>query len=1234
MRGQRTRCPNPSCRDVFEVQEAPEAPRAAPEPRARRDKVTPIDEPRIQESPTPLKKSSKTGPGREPVPILPAASVPQVTDWHQQLPPRRSPGAEEDRPPRMGIPVVSRKAAVKPSKQEVVDEVLPVATEGGTEPVELPSGAWEAPPARLPALSDGNTGSRSEQARKGPAEADDSYVRPPAARHAWKIVAVLVFVVVGILGVAGYVTYQIINVTKEDLAAAAENDFKDGQFHAAAKKFGDLLTNADSENEPKYRFFKELSELLDSMTGLAQPQSRDRLEKLETFLSEFKEKDKDNQFFDAHADQLGKAVAQYLKNVPIGPDPPPELIEFVDEANKVLVRFNHDCPNALKSNDRTEIDARFAEVHLAFTQAKQRKEFIADLQQLVQLGGAEAIMAARTRLSKETRTQPGLAQNRDVVSLFNQLFAEHQQKIVYSPANLPPTRKAVMEDTGGVLVNAVVGDTPEAFAAEERMVFAVARGVLYALSQETGRVRWATRVGVDVTSLPMRLPAAFGKPEMLLLLTGEARTLNALDSHDGSLLWRVTLPSPCLCNPLVVDSRVFLPTVSGLVLDIELANGKVLGQYNLGQRLSVGGARLEGTKFIFVPADELCVYILDTATQQCVGILYTEHLAGSLRGEPIVLADQAANPNQLLAGNLILGQTAGLDAWTMRAYSLPQAGQVAKPDPLPREPRLPGWPWYPPFRDSEKLVQVTDASALGLFGLRQPNNQDPTIFPLLSDAGFVDLSPWLLKTDETSRGPSSRKQAQVVLSLDTELWILVQDQLLRLQMTMGRKNGPTVVPSPHWPAPLPLGSPLHASQVDESASILFLVTRPTHQATCQAAAVYAEDGVIKWKNQLGVVCQGEPIILDKELLVLDQGCGLFRFDPDKHPNVAQSAWQIGNNYVAAAVDNTTPASSYLIRGTDGNSAIEVSLPKGAEHLLVRSYRPPQDGKPFAVDNQKLALNLKSKTSLAGPPALRGNSLLLPLTDKSLLGVQLPVGGGARPDPPNWRARSAPPDARGYVVWINDNEFVTTNGMQGLTHWRWPQDGPCQSIPPERDADRPTIQLPANIVSLPVTLKGERDSDPVQLFVADANRTLYAFSCGNLELAPRRWVLQGKITAGPFVRGKHVGCVVDGRRLVWIDPAKERPLWEYRTAGDEIVGEPGVVANMVVVADQSGRFVGLDPADGLPIGPGYTLSGNVSPVCSPVAFGPDRAFAPLADGTIFLLSLQRLRNPFAGFLLTP
>jgi hypothetical protein len=119
---------------------------------------------------------------------------------------------------------------------------------------------------------------------------------------------------------------------------------------------------------------------------------------------------------------------------------------------------------------------------------------------------------------------------------------------------------------------------------------------------------------------------------------------------------------------------------------------------------------------------------------------------------------------------------------------------------------------------------------------------------------------------------------------------------------------------------------------------------------------------------------------------------------------------------------------------------------------------------------------------------------------------------------------------------------------------------------------------------------------------------------------------GHVTQGPFVRGDRVGCVVDRRRLAWIDPDKDEVLWTYTSGGEEIVGSPHEVDHMLVVADRAGSYVGLDPATGRPLGPGYQLRANVAPGTSPVAFGPRRLFAPLSDGTVLLIALGRLRGP--------
>jgi hypothetical protein len=104
-------------------------------------------------------------------------------------------------------------------------------------------------------------------------------------------------------------------------------------------------------------------------------------------------------------------------------------------------------------------------------------------------------------------------------------------------------------------------------------------------------------------------------------------------------------------------------------------------------------------------------------------------------------------------------------------------------------------------------------------------------------------------------------------------------------------------------------------------------------------------------------------------------------------------------------------------------------------------------------------------------------------------------------------------------------------------------------------------------------------------------------------------------------------VVNQRRLVWLDPNQDKPAWDYTSPGAGIVGQPQLIGNMLVVADLTGRFIGLDPASGKAQSPaGYLFAANVAPAATPVPFGPDRAFVALTDGTVFFLSLDHLRPP--------
>src|SRR5262249_38721065 len=161
--------------------------------------------------------------------------------------------------------------------------------------------------------------------------------------------------------------------------------------------------------------------------------------------------------------------------------------------------------------------------------------------------------------------------------------------------------------------------------------------------------------------------------------------------------------------PVIVGDRAFVPTDRGDVVEVETTEGTLLGTYHLGQPLTAGGVRQPGTYLLYFPADSHTVYVLDAAARACAGILYTRHPGGSLRGPPVILTEPArageANPGGRAA--LVLSEEDGLDAVKLRAFALPVTGP--EPGPKQWERRLPGWTWFAPHVDGDRLAQVTDA---------------------------------------------------------------------------------------------------------------------------------------------------------------------------------------------------------------------------------------------------------------------------------------------------------------------------------------------------------------------------------------------------------------------------------------------------------------------------------------------------------------------------------------------
>jgi hypothetical protein len=1259
LRGQAIRCPNTLCRHVFVV--PAEVPPAQPGNGARSGSVgdvVPIlpaelagGQPPARETPRPpapaapswreappsVRKPAGSGPSPTPTarPAQPAPALappapkpaqpappPEAATWRDAPPPVRQPGAPSPpappadtsvRRPASSADTLPGARRPEAAKQRPAQETLSDTT---GRPLELPAGTWEPPPVR-----------RDADAAK--TSAPESAAPVVSRGRARKIMLFMIVVLVGALGTAGIIAWRTLLRGEEEVFADALRDYQDHKFIGAREQFKRLAENyPDSEKHPTYLFLQEWCELA---TRLHDPQA-DPLPTLEA-LEQFLKAHKGDPLLKSYARDVGAAFVAFVEGFgqrntsPTGTGPF-TVITRIDQVRTPVKAAGKD---ALGDADDERINKTLKTVREAVERWDRHYRVLTQLNDLKPT--ADGIREA-LRIISEKKEFFKSADDPEVKGLLDKLYDGHLAGVVYDKACEPDARPVPRDDTEpSVVIDPLLQGTPGGTPAGDPIVLALARGVLYALHKSNGSVKWARRVGIDTTTLPIRVPASSVARERILVLSSDRATLSAMDD-DGNQLWQYRLSSPCLGRPLVVDQLAYLPTYEGVVHEIELARGGVVGCYRLGQHLTLGGVHEPDSKRLYFPADNSCVYVLDVGLHRCTLILYTSHPSGSLRSEPVLIPSVSPLVGNPTPGYLVLNQAEGLETNRLRVYELPLTDRHQAPLVLKPEPRLAGWTWFPPTRDAEKLVAVSDRGVLGLFGIKQANTKDQALFPMLGADGLA-LDSFLPQTTNAGGAVPSRGRSQVVQVNGDDVWVLARGWMLRLGIAWNNQDGPRPVAG--WKAPLPLGSPLHASQIEEDPprgrSTLFVVTQPLQQQTCVATAVNDEDGQVLWQRQLGLVCQGEPLPLvlhegspEPLLVALDQGGSLFALDPGRFPANSNAPWQSGGQSVAPSLADNPRVAPLLLPDPDRHAILEIACPGDGTHLHVRQVRWAGE-KRLLKSNDRI---LRLPSALAGKPAVVGSQLIVPLAGGSLARLPLPIPADARLDEgPNWRPPLASPDTPGHVTSLGGDRFLTTDGGRGLTCWQWPPGAVWKSL--MTVGDHPTAEVDDRVVAAPVVLPAPAGGT-TRVCVADSGGVVTLLGLradGSLE-PKRKWDLKGQVTGGPFVRTLEsgevrLGCVVDGGRLVWLDPGASAPAWEHQAAR-AIIGQPQVVGGLLVVADQSGLINGLDVATGRPVGSGHQLYGSVVPAASPVAFGPGRLFVPLSDGTGILLAMDRLKAP--------
>jgi hypothetical protein len=1048
-----------------------------------------------------------------------------------------------------------------------------------------------------------------------------------------------------------FVGRGVFRQSEEKSAEAAYALFGESQYGPAAEDFKELVKRFASVSS-RLDEYKSMAELSDALAAAVSPERPDEaMDKLAEFAKTHKGDEVVKKHTDAFAKVSGTLMDKVIEEQKANPsvDTPP-LMDKVEFLLAKSVALGGADPVATSRRQESVLVVR--SIHGAWARRKNAHDNIVAQLTNPALPPIQSLKEVTEFFRVFGKSYPGLEEEADVKAAFEACYKRHFDSVVAIPAGESPEKSGTGEiPFRSILFDPPTQDTLEQRAGDDSVVLSLIRGVLYAQSRQTGATLWFVRVGLDTTTLPIRVPATAANPERILALLADTKTLHAFDP-DGHEVWSYRLGSPCLGRPVVIDNRVFLPTLDGQVHEVELAAGRPLCRWQLGQPLSVGGTREANSNVIYFPADDFCVYALnvdpDPAKRGCQAILYTNHPAGSLRGEPLVVAPrtksgaEAEAAPELTPGFLILNQTNGLEATQLRVFALPLAKRSGPAVSLNPVPRLRGWTWFPPFHDGEKVVAVTDAGDFSIFGIPQAGNSDAGLFPLV---------PTLNLQEALQTGGAASGRAQVVNVQGDDFWVFSGGVLHRFEKAWNPAVGPKLVPG--WAETLELGSPLHASQIVQDRATgqntLYVVTHARRKEVYLVTAVNDEDGKKQWQRQMGLVCQGAPLALGRQenltagaggdssrprvLLAMGQGEELFaidpeRFDPERFAK-KESSWLSGaNSYLAGPLDDNPGNPAVVVAEADGLSAYEVAFPGGGNRMLVRHVTFDPDTRKTTKTEQEVKLPVAA--SPAGPPALVGKSLVVALSDGVLYRVSLSPPGAVAIAGANWRTARVGPEGRGYVAALGPDTLVATDGGKGLSCWKINEQGIMYGLPAETpDGEAHALELDERVVAPPLVLPGS----PHQLLVAGSGGVLHLLRVetnGALKKTSVSWKPGGRVTVGPFLRtpagsGPRVGCVLDGNRLVWIDPKDATSkMWEFKTDGAAIVGEPQLVGNSLIVADQDGGIAALDLATVKRLSKPYSLPGSIAPAAPPVAFDRKNLFVPLTDGTALLLPLELLK----------
>lgn len=361
---------------------------------------------------------------------------------------------------------------------------------------------------------------------------------------------------------------------------------------------------------------------------------------------------------------------------------------------------------------RSKLPAKLDAARAAVRKGAIRSQSLAAMDTAIQAGSAGDAYKARDVL---VRQYADLAGDRELIARMTRANALIQRAVTFDSSRRPAETEPHPEPLGPpttVVLRSKKSDAPSGAATSGLPVFALADGFAYGISSDSGTPLWQVPVGLSSPFAPLAIPGG----TTVLVFDARHDELVRLDARTGKLIWRQALGTPIQDPPLVLGNQVIQAAPDGNVYLLDLMSGELRTTYRLGLPLTRTPVSDESGQYLYVLANQDCLFVLKRDPVSCEAVEYLGHAAGSLPCPPA-----------RLGRFLVIPENQGLNEGRWRVCILDDDGAKVRQG---QQIAVPGWTWSTPAASGSVIWATSDRAGVAAYAIGDYSEKAP--FRLIS----------------------------------------------------------------------------------------------------------------------------------------------------------------------------------------------------------------------------------------------------------------------------------------------------------------------------------------------------------------------------------------------------------------------------------------------------------------------------------------------------------------------